>query len=106
MIIADIRMTEPQQTVGSEMAKPSCSSSPWMRGAPQPGLPDFMRRIDRQISSLTLGRPSRRERSRQDSLNPARCQETSVPAFTMIGAPAQPVQERRSAIQKNLCGSR
>src|SRR5262252_3544460 len=35
-----------RDTVGSETSNPSCSSSPWMRGAPQDGFSDFMRRIN------------------------------------------------------------
>jgi hypothetical protein len=75
---------------------------PWMGGAPQLGLSTFMRRINWRISSLTFGRPGRRsrERHRQNSRNPARCQETTVSGFTIIRASAQPGHIRSSATQK------
>ena len=62
-----------------------------MRGAPQFGLSAFIRRINWRISPLTFGRPGRRnlERNRQNSRNPARCQETTVSGLTMIRASVQ-----------------
>ena len=93
-------------TVGSEISNPSWSSSSWMRGAPQVGFSVFMRRINCRISALIVGRPRRRsrDRHRQNSRKPERCQETTVSGLTMISAPAQPGHNRRSTIQKS--GSR
>ena len=74
----------------------------WMRGAPQLGLSAFMRRINCRISSLIFGRPGRRnlDRNRQNSRNPARCQDTTVSGFTTIRALVQLGHRWRSAIQK------
>ena len=66
-----------RDTVGSEMSKPSRSNSPWMRGAPHPGLSVVNRRISDRTSSFTGGRPRGRERSRQNSRNPALCRENN-----------------------------
>ena len=83
------------------MSKPSCSSSRWMRGASQPGSSVFMRRMSSWISSLIFGRPSGRNRKRQNSRNPARCQETTVSARTIIRALAQPVHHWRTPTQNS-----
>ena len=63
-----------------------------MGGAPQDGFSDFMHRIKCLISRLTLGRTRRRrrDRNRQTSLNPARCQDTTVSGLPMIRAFTQP----------------
>jgi hypothetical protein len=70
-------------TLLSPMSKPSLSSSPWMRGAPQPG---FSRHILR-IRSRTLrerGRPGwpRRTFEVQNRRKPARCQAMTVSSLT------------------------
>ena len=52
-------------TVAWLASKPSLSSSPWMRGAPQSGFASFIWRIRSRISRFILGRPSRRDRRRQ-----------------------------------------
>jgi hypothetical protein len=51
-----------------------------VRGAPQVGLSCFIRRINCRISASILGLPGspERERQRQNSRYPARCQETTV----------------------------
>src|SRR5882672_5504895 len=48
-------------TVRCETSKPSLSSSPWMRGAPQRGLPSAMVRTSSASSEPTGGRPDRLE---------------------------------------------
>ena len=87
--------------MGSEISNPSCSSSPWMRGAPQDRSSDFMRRIRCLISRLNLGRPRRRrrDRNRKKRRNPVRCQHTTVYGLTMIRAFTQSGHKRRSATQ-------
>ena len=47
---------------------------------------------------IDFGRPSGRERRRQNRRKPARCHETTVSAFTMIKAPAQPDHHCRSEV--------
>ena len=65
--------------VESETFSPSLSSSSRMRGLPQVGFAVYIRWIN-LISFRSLGgRPSRcRDRPRQYSRNPARCQRTTV----------------------------
>jgi hypothetical protein len=47
------------ETVDSVTSKPSCSNSPWMRGAPHNGFSLLIRRISSRSSRSTLGRPTR-----------------------------------------------
>src|SRR5438876_3530095 len=48
------------ETVASDTVRPSFSSSPWIRGAPQSGLARLIRRIRSRTSVLITGRPDRR----------------------------------------------
>src|SRR5215471_12790870 len=87
----------------SETTKPSFCNSPWILGAPQSGFSSAKRRIRPRISSVTLGRPPcDRERQRQYSRKPARCQPTTVAGCTISSASAQRDQQRRSVVQNNL----
>ena len=87
----------------SEIWKPSFSSSPWILGAPQPEFSRARRRISSRISCVICGRPlCGRERQRQYSRKPARCQPMTVSGFTMTRTSAQRDQERRRVVQKNL----
>ena len=52
-------------TVAWLILKPSLSSSPWMRGAPQSRLARLILQTRSRISALVLGRPRRRDRQRQ-----------------------------------------
>src|ERR1700747_1383404 len=95
-----------RETDGSEISKPSLSSSPWMRGAPQVGFSAAMRKMQARISLLTGFRPlglSTREMSRQYRRNPARCHPTTVLGVTRIRGFLQPTQSLRNTIQNNLC---
>ena len=75
------------EIVRSETTNPSLSSSPWIRGAPQP-FSLTMRRISSRISLVVLGRPGRPllDFHRQYVLNPWRCHRTTVSGRTMISA--------------------
>ena len=70
-----------RSTVRSEMSKPSIFSSPWIRGAPHVRFSATMRKISSRSSLLVHLLPTRlprRESQFQYSLNPARCQRTTV----------------------------
>jgi len=95
-----------RETDGSEISKPSLSSSPWMRGAPHVGFSAAMRKIKARISLLTGFRPPglcTPEMSRQYRRNPARCHPTTVLGVTRISGVFQPAQSVRNTIQNNLC---
>jgi hypothetical protein len=75
-----------RETVRSEMAMPSFSNSPWIRGAPQRQFSAARRRIrSRHVDSIR-GRPGRRERWRQHRRNPSRCQRSTVAGWTSTSA--------------------
>jgi hypothetical protein len=57
---------------------PSLSNSPWMRGAPQNGVAELIRRIRSPISALD--RPERHDRHRQRK--PLRCHPITVAGLT------------------------
>ena len=61
----------------------------------------FMRRIKRPICSITGPRSTSLRPNRQNSRNPARCQETTVSGWTMIKASDQRSHNRRSTIQNH-----
>ena len=70
-----------RSTVRSEMSKPGIFSSPWIRGAPHVRFSATMRKISSRSSLLVHLLPTRlprRESQFQYSLNPARCQRTTV----------------------------
>jgi hypothetical protein len=52
-------------TVAWLTSMPSLSNLPRMRGAPQRGLAELIRRIRSRISACVLDRPDRRERHRR-----------------------------------------
>ena len=60
-----------------------------------------MRRIKRPICSITGPRSTSLRPNRQNSRNPARCQETTVSGWTMIKASDQRSHNRRSTIQNH-----
>src|SRR5467141_1916375 len=77
------------------------SSSPWMRGAPQPGFSRHILRIKSRTSREMTGRPGwpRRTFQVQNKRKPARCQATTVSGLTMASAERQSRQRRdRSTI--------
>src|SRR5205823_8598408 len=63
-------------TLLSPMSMPSLSSSPWMRGAPQPGFSRHILRIRSRTSLEMTGRPGFPQRTFQvqNKRKPARCQ--------------------------------
>jgi hypothetical protein len=75
-----------RETVRSEMAMPSFSSSPWIRGAPQRQCSAAARRIRSRHGESIHGRPGRRERRRQHRRSPSRCQRSTVAGWTSTNA--------------------
>jgi hypothetical protein len=71
-------------TLLSPMSKPSLSSSPWMRGPPQPGFSRHILRIRSRTSREIRDRPGwpRRTFQVQNRRKPARCQATTVSSLT------------------------
>src|ERR1019366_759637 len=79
-----------------------------MRGAPQVGFSATMRKMRSRNSLLTHFLPTRvrcRESQVQYSLNPARCQRTTLFGWTRISACFQSGQSRRKITQNNLSGA-
>src|SRR6185295_15606852 len=99
LALADGKLT---LTAILETTKPSFCSSPWIFGAPQSGFSSARRRIRPRTSSVIFGRPPRgRDRQRQYSRRPVRCQPTTVSGFTMTRTSAQREQMRRRVVQKS-----
>ena len=99
------RSPHPAQHVGSETSKPSIFNSPWMRGAPHVEFSATIRKISSRNSLLTHFLPARtrrRESHVQYSLNPARCQRTTVSGWTRINACIHSGQNRRKITQNSL----
>ena len=73
------------ETEAWEISIPSLSSSPWMRGAPQPTFADCISRMRIRISLSIGGRPTCRRRlfQRQYRRKPSRCQRTTVSGCNM-----------------------
>src|SRR5207249_3849940 len=73
------------------MSMPSLSSSPWMRGAPQPGFSRHILRIRSRTSLEMTGRPGFPQRTFQvqNKRKAARCQATTVSGLTMANAERQ-----------------
>src|ERR1700737_3651399 len=95
-----------RETVVSDTLKPSFSSSPWMRGAPQVGFSATMRKIRTRISPLTRFRPPTLlalETHLQYSRKPARCQPTTVLGVTRIRGPFHPDHILLNITQNTLC---
>ena len=79
-----------------------------MRGAPQVGFSATTRKINSRSSLLVGFLPPRirfRESHFQYSLNPARCQRTTVSGWTIRTARFQPDQNRLRMVQKILSGN-
>src|SRR6266404_6083152 len=89
-------------TVRCETSKPSLSSSPWMRGAPQRGFASAMVRTSFATSEPTDGRPIRplRDFQVQNARKPCRCQRITVSGRTTWSASRHPAQRRESHTQK------
>jgi len=79
------------------------SSSPWMRGAPQPGFSRHILRIKSRTSREMTGRPGwpRRTFQVQNKRKPARCQATTVSGLTMASAERQSRQRRDRQIHNS-----
>src|SRR5207247_10155900 len=88
-------------TLLSPMSMPSLSSSPWMRGAPQPGFSRHILRIRSRTSLEMTGRPGFPQRTFQvqNKRKAARCQATTVSGLTMANAERQSRQRRDRQIQ-------
>src|SRR4051794_15871221 len=94
-----------RNTVRSERSKPSIFNSPWMRGAPHVEFSATIRKISSRNSLLMHFLPERtrrRESHVQYSLNPARCQRTTVSGWTRINACLHSGQSRRKITQNSL----
>ena len=98
-----------RETVRSEMAIPSFSNSPWIRGAPQRQFSAAIRRIRSRQGESMRGLPGRRERRRQHRRTPSRCQRSTVAGWTSTSASRhrghnhrKNSQNRRSAGRKRL----
>ena len=85
------------------MSMPSLSSSPWMRGAPQPGFSRHILRIRSRTSLEMTGRPGFPQRTFQvqNKRKAARCQATTVSGLTMASAERQSRQRRERQIHNS-----
>jgi hypothetical protein len=93
-----------RETVGSEIVKPSFSSSPWMRGAPHVGFSTAMRKISARISLPTDFRPSRvAPESHFQYSRPARCHPTTVLGVTRTKGFFHPAQSFFRISQNSFC---
>src|ERR1035437_7049608 len=98
------RLTQ-RETVRSEMSKPSLSSSPWMRGAPQVGFSATIRKTSSRTSLLIGFLPTAcraREIQLQYSRNPVRCYRTTVSGVTRINDLFHPDHDLRRTTQNSL----
>src|SRR5215469_9235662 len=94
------------ETLLSETSKPSLSSSPSMRGAPQVGFSATIRKIRARISLLTPFRPPSRRNLEihvQYKRNPAPCQFTTLRGVTKTRGFLHPDQNVLNATQNSLC---
>ena len=98
-----------RETVRSEIAMPSFSNSPWIRGAPQRQFSAAMRRIRSRQGESMRGLPGRRERRRHHRRTPSRCQRSTVAGWISTSASRhrghnhrRNSQNRRSAGRKRL----
>ena len=94
-----------RETLRSDTSKPSMSSSPWMRGAPQVGFSATMRKITSRTSFDRLCLPTcflAFEIQLQYSRKPARCQPTTVSGLTSTRDCFQAPQKRRANTQNLL----
>jgi hypothetical protein len=91
--------------VHSETSKPSMRSSPWIRGAPQAGFSETIRKM-RPRTFLEIRFPPITlrafEMTRQYRAKPARCHRTTVVGLTMVRACFQPDHSLRMTTQNNL----
>src|SRR5712692_4880856 len=90
-------------TLRSETSKPSMSSSPWMRGAPQVGFSNASPWINARRRGSIGGRPRRRrcESQVQERRKLAWCQRTTVSGFTKTSTSDHRNQSRRRASQNS-----
>jgi hypothetical protein len=96
-----------RETLLSERSKPSLSSSPRMRGAPQVGFSATIRKIKARTSLLTRFRPPTwliLETYVQYKRNPARCQFTTVLGVTKTRGCLHPDQHILNATQNSCAG--
>src|SRR6266404_7783556 len=89
-------------TLLSPMSMPSLRSSPWIRGAPQPGFSRHILRIRSRTSLEMTGRPGFPQRTLQvqNKRKAARCQPTTVSGLTMANAERQSRQTRQTDPQQ------
>jgi hypothetical protein len=99
-----------RETVRSEMAMPSFSNSPWIRGAPHRQFSAAIRRIRSRYDESIQGRPGRPARRRQHRRTPSRYQRSTVAGWTSTSASLHrghnqrnTSQSRRSVERKRLC---
>ena len=89
-------------TVRCETSRPSLSSSPWMRGAPQSGFASAMVCTRLASSEPPGGRPvrPRRDFQVQKARKPCRCQRITVSGRTRWRASRHPAQWLESQTQR------
>ena len=94
-----------REIVLSEISKPSMRSSPWMRGAPQPGFSAIIWKM-RSRTSFDVGLLPTGFRTFEIRLqyqrNPARCHRTTVSGVTTMRTCFHPDQNLCAKIQKTL----
>ena len=81
------RSLHPRETLRSDTSKPSMSSSPWMRGAPQVAFSAIIRKIRPRTSFDSLFLPTcflAFDRKLQYRRKPARCQRRTVSGWTSM----------------------
>src|SRR5207302_4223637 len=97
-----------RETLLSETSKPSWSSSPGMRGAPQLRFSATIRKIKARSSLLTHFRPPtglNLETQVQYKRNPARCQFTTVLGVTKTRGFLHQAQQVLNATQNSSCSA-
>jgi hypothetical protein len=88
-------------------ATPSFCSSPRIRSAPHRGLSRAIIAIRSRTSAVTRGRPTgARDRQRQNSRQPRRCQRTTVSGVTTSRCRRQSLRARRTSTQKSRSRAR
>src|SRR5258706_6939810 len=90
------------------MSMPRLSSSPWMRGAPQPGFSRHILRIRSRTSLEMTGRPGFPQRTFQvqNKRKAARCQAMTVSGLTMGPWPTPSANRARGATDRSRAGGR
>ena len=90
-----------RETVRSEMAMPSFSNSPWIRGAPHRQFSAAIRRIRSRHDESIRGLPGRLARRRQHRRTPSRYQRSTVAGWTSTSAFLHRGHNRRSNSQSS-----